>query len=57
MPFPLPGLAGQDVALVGVLPFQTAAGRGVEALGRAPMGFHFGHNFNLCFLFSVFCFL
>jgi hypothetical protein len=60
MPFPLSGFAGQYVALVGVFPFQTAAGSGAEALGRAPMGFHFGHGFNLTykysFRFSVFSF-
>jgi hypothetical protein len=58
MPFPLRGFAGQDMALIGVFSFQTAAGRRVEALGRAPMGFHFGHNLNLTLKrrFSVFSF-
>ncbi len=52
MPFPFTGFAGQDVALVGVFPFQTAAGRRVETLGRAPMGLHFGHSLNLTYKYS-----
>jgi hypothetical protein len=36
--------AGQNMAVIRLLMFHPAAGRGLEALGRPPMGLHFGHD-------------
>jgi hypothetical protein len=40
----LPGLAGQDMAVAGLLTLQSATGGAPEALGRTPVRFQFGHG-------------
>jgi hypothetical protein len=42
--FALPGFAGQDMAVAGLFKLQAAAAGGFEALGRAPVRFHFRHG-------------
>jgi hypothetical protein len=44
LPFALPGLPGENVAMAGLFPFQAAAGSGFEAFGRAPVSFDFWHD-------------
>jgi hypothetical protein len=61
MTLALPGLAGEQVAAVGPLMFQPAAGRGPETFGGPAVALDFGHWANLTyndgFLFSVFGYL
>jgi hypothetical protein len=40
----LTGFAGQDMAVARLFKLQAAAAGGFEALGRAPVRFHFRHG-------------
>jgi hypothetical protein len=46
MAFALGRLLGKDVAQIGLRAFETAASERLETLGRAALGFEFGHKYS-----------